>query len=172
MPASGKSTLGKYLSQKLGFTFIDLDAYIEQKEGKKIPTLFAQHGEAYFRACESNYLREVLRPLSSSSLVLATGGGTPCSGENMAWINAHSKSIWLHTPLDILVQRLARNQKRPLFKDKGEALPEIVQKLFSQRKEYYQKAHLIIELANFFPKLEGNKEALPLGGPEGPESLS
>ncbi|NJL14083.1 MAG: shikimate kinase [Microscillaceae bacterium] len=161
MPGSGKSTLGKYLSQKLGFTFIDLDAYIEQKEGKSIATLFAQHGEAYFRACESQYLREVLSPLSLTSLVLATGGGTPCAGDNMAWINAHSKSIWLHTPLDILAQRLAQNQKRPMFKDKGEALPEIVQKLFAQRKEYYQKAHLILELADFFPKLEVSKEALP-----------
>ena len=73
---SGKTTVGKLLAHTLGFRFVDLDEWIERSEGCSIRELFETKGEAYFRLCESRALQEQL--ITDDSVVLATGGGTPC----------------------------------------------------------------------------------------------
>ena len=72
----GKTTIGKRLAEKIFFPFMDLDTFIEQKEGKKISQIFKDKGEIYFRKKEREYLTELLK--SSSPMVLSLGGGTPC----------------------------------------------------------------------------------------------
>ena len=57
---SGKSTIGRELSQKLQYKFIDLDDYIEENEGKSIGEIFKSKGEIYFRKIEHQYLKEIL----------------------------------------------------------------------------------------------------------------
>ena len=66
----GKSHIGRLLAKMLGCTFADLDKYIEEKEGRSIPDIFANEGEAYFRTLESRCIKEM--PENS---VVATGGG-------------------------------------------------------------------------------------------------
>ena len=77
----GKSTIGKRLANKLSLKFIDLDAYIEEKEQQTIAELFATKGEIYFRLQETIYLKELLA--STDDFVLSLGGGTPCYSNNM-----------------------------------------------------------------------------------------
>ena len=82
---SGKSTVGKLLSERMSIPFIDLDKVIETREGKTIAALFGEKGETYFRQLESNALIEILS--QNTPFILATGGGTPCFLDHMHLLN-------------------------------------------------------------------------------------
>jgi shikimate kinase len=72
---SGKTTAGKKLAKVLGWSFIDLDKKIEEKAGKRIPEIFSQDGENYFRKIESETLKGIEY---ETDTVVSTGGGAPC----------------------------------------------------------------------------------------------
>lgn len=149
MPASGKSTLGKQLAQKLQFPFIDLDALICEQAGCSIPDIFAQGGEEAFRQAEQNALHGALK---QANLVLATGGGTPCFFDNMQIINQTALSIYLQVPLKVLAQRIQaqKDSIRPLYSHLDEsALILKLQKIFEQRSPFYQQAQLSLSETNF-----------------------
>ena len=78
----GKSTLGRALAKELGWDFIDLDFYIEQRFRRTVPQLFAERGEEEFRRIESSMLREAGE---FDDVVVSCGGGTPCHDDNMAY---------------------------------------------------------------------------------------
>ena len=103
MPSSGKSTLGRQLAKELNYDFIDLDKRIEVIEGKRIPEIFSIEGEEYFRKVESEQLRKIP---SDNKLVIATGGGTPCFNDNMAFIKSSGISIFLDVAPDNLEERM------------------------------------------------------------------
>lgn len=143
---SGKSTVGKNLSNVLGFDFIDLDAYIEQKENQAIADIFKSRGEIYFRKKESFYLNEVLE---KRNVVISLGGGTPCYGANMHHIltNENSKSIYLKLSIPNLVVRLNNEtSKRPLIShlSTDEELVEFIGKHLFERSPFYNQAGLTI----------------------------
>ena len=139
MPASGKTTLGKKLANKLSFSFVDLDWEIEKQEQMSIPAIFSLHGEAYFRRVEQKILRKTL-PVNA---VIATGGGAPCFFDNMDFILNHGYSIFLNTPLETLSQRAwAKNGSRPLLQQTSiAALQSAIQEKWENRKAYYHRAH-------------------------------
>ena len=85
--ASGKSTLGRILANKLNYDFIDLDDYIEEKEQLLVSDIFKSKGELYFRKMETLYLKELLD--NKTKLVLSLGGGTPCYSNNMDFIRKY-----------------------------------------------------------------------------------
>ena len=116
--ASGKSTIGKLLAHNMYLPFIDLDQYIEKKEGKTISEIFEDKGEIYFRYQEHFYLKELLA--SENKFVLSLGGGTPCYAGNMKLIsdNENSKSIYLQASIKTITDRLKKQrQKRPLVSE-------------------------------------------------------
>ncbi len=78
---SGKTTIGKHLSEVLNYKFIDLDQAIEYEEQHTISELFSKKGELYFRKKERTILEKILS--SNSNIVVAIGGGTPCFGDTM-----------------------------------------------------------------------------------------
>ena len=88
---SGKSTTGKDLAKALGFEFIDLDDFIEQKYQTKISEIFEKEGELGFRKKEREALKEVL---TSTNIVLSLGGGTPVYFDNMNEIDNNSISFF------------------------------------------------------------------------------
>ncbi|QCX00576.1 shikimate kinase [Aggregatimonas sangjinii] len=142
---SGKSTVGRKLAERSSFKFVDLDDYIETAEGISIPTIFSEKGEIYFRKKEHQYLQEVLQ--KEESFVLATGGGTPCYGNNMAAIlKATQMSYYLKLSLPALVQRLeGEKAARPLIKNiPTEELPEFIGKHLFERSYFYNQAHHVI----------------------------
>lgn len=155
---SGKSSLGKQLSEKLNFRFVDLDKYIEEKLKKPIAEIFEQHGENFFRQTEADCLRE-LGELENT--VIATGGGTPCFYENMNWLNKNGATVYLKFPPEILFERLLPLKKnRPLLahmKD-GELLNFIEEKL-AERENFYLQSNYTIEN----PSVELILNSLPFG---------
>jgi len=139
---SGKSSIGKILAKNLGHEFIDLDDYIESCEEMKIKDIFQLKGEVYFRKKEFGYLNEILE--SKSNLVLSTGGGTPCYGENMnAILETTPNVFYLNVSINGLIQRLLpEKEHRPLIANiPNEELPEFIGKHLFERSYFYAKAH-------------------------------
>lgn len=79
MMGCGKTSCGQLLSETLGLPLVDTDQCIEARQGCSIPQIFAQKGEEYFRALETELVRELS---AASGLVIATGGGLPLRAEN------------------------------------------------------------------------------------------
>jgi len=77
---SGKSTVGRILADKLGSGFVDMDEEIEQSQGQTISQIFSTLGESQFRKIETATIKRLLS--TKKPLVISTGGGTPCFGEN------------------------------------------------------------------------------------------
>jgi len=90
---SGKTTTGKELAQALGYQFIDLDTFIEEKYNQTIKTLFEYHGEDYFRKIENDALLEVTE--MKGNMVIASGGGTSCFYNSVEFMNSVGITIYL-----------------------------------------------------------------------------
>ncbi|MEY3213675.1 MAG: hypothetical protein RIT28_4156, partial [Pseudomonadota bacterium] len=100
---AGKSTVGAILAPRLGLPLIDLDARIERETGSSVPSLFAERGEAGFRAVESRALADALR---EGPCVLACGGGAPIQPGAMEALSAWGLVVWLRAPMDVLRARV------------------------------------------------------------------
>lgn len=107
MPASGKTTVGRAAANMLGREFFDVDAYITQKAGADIPTIFSEKGEACFRDLETEAVRELS---AKTGVVLATGGGTILRKKNVDLLRMNGKLLFLDRPLE----RLLPTNDRPL----------------------------------------------------------
>lgn len=150
---SGKSTIGKLLAKRLNVNFLDLDSYIETAEGNTVKQLFSEKGELYFRKKEFFYLNEILD--SQNHIVLATGGGTPCYGNNMAAITKATKnSIYLKVSLPELVKRLfVEKSQRPLIANiADEDLIEFIGKHLFERSFYYNQAEVTLSCDGRLPQ--------------------
>lgn len=136
MPGSGKSRMAKFISSVTDLSYKDLDDEIERTEGKSIKEIFKNHGETYFRNKETEILKNIIE--KDKNLIIATGGGTPCFNHNIDLINKNGLSIFLNTSLDVIVERISRKKKRPLFKNKD--VEETVKKMFQERIKFYSKS--------------------------------
>lgn len=145
MPGSGKSTIGRFLAQKLGLPFIDLDEVIVRVEGQEITDIFKLKGEDYFRKLETRCLTNQIK--LKGGFVLATGGGTPCFYGNMNLMNQNGLTIFIDAPTDILFNKLSKKgiQKRPLLTNlsRGDLFLELKNKL-DDRKIFYNQSKIII----------------------------
>ena len=143
--ASGKSSVGKLLSKQLEVPFVDLDEYIEEQQKMTISEIFSKKGELFFRKLEHQMLLKVLE--EHDSLILSTGGGTPCYGTNMKVIlDKSNHSVYLQLSVSGLVDRIEREKdQRPLVSSIDEAdLAEFVGKhLFERRGFYAQAQHTV-----------------------------
>ncbi|MBC5774362.1 shikimate kinase [Pontibacter sp. KCTC 32443] len=145
MMGSGKSTLGKELAEKLGYTFLDLDAVIEEREQRTIAQIFEQEGQERFRELEHEALQSIIANYSQA--IVATGGGTPCFFDNMALMNAAGETIFLDVPPEILAERLSQSDLnlRPLLTGKTQSeLISFLGKTLAERRQFYVQAkHLV-----------------------------
>lgn len=137
---SGKTTLGRLLAERTGYGFVDLDEYIVARQGKSINEIFAETGEDGFRNMERQALHEVAE--GEERTIIATGGGTPCFFDNMEYINANGRSVYLYSSREALLDRLQRySASRPLLKGKNrEELGEYVSSALSRRERFYNMA--------------------------------
>jgi shikimate kinase len=148
MPGSGKTTLGKQVASDLPTSFVDLDYEIESREKKSIPEIFSQQGEDYFRMVESELLREWAA--SDKSFVMATGGGTPCFFQGIDVMTQTGISIFLDTPIDLLLKRLEKKSGRPLLQSKdNDELRNKLETLRQSRLPFYQRAQITLQSPTF-----------------------
>ncbi len=136
---SGKSTLGRRLSNHLDLQFVDMDNYIEMRNHKTIPQIFAEEGEAEFR----NKERKALEELSEfTNIVIATGGGAPCFFDNIDVMNKSGATIYINIHPSILAERLIKSKtERPLIKGKSkEELVTFIDETLKKRNHFYKQA--------------------------------
>lgn len=140
--ASGKTTFGKALADKLNAPFIDLDDYIESHTGHTIKEIFETQGEEGFRKTERELLLKAMH--ENANFVMACGGGTPCYFDNMEAMNNSGITIFLEASTPVLIQRLQlQNDARPLMSGKSD--DEIEEKVLTQlcqRLPHYMEAKL------------------------------
>ncbi len=127
----GKSSLGKKLARKLGYSFVDLDAWIEIREELRINQIF-QIGEDHFRDCETSALKSLL---SYDDMVVATGGGAVLRRENIEIMRKTGVVIHIHRPISHIAGAIS-TKRRPLLQKN----PYHLYELYHQRKPLYQKA--------------------------------
>ena len=140
----GKTTLGEPLARVLGWRFVDLDLYIEEKVGMTAKEIFMACGEAHFRELEREALEEVAA--SADNTIVACGGGTPLQEGNMELMNSLGITVWLRTSVERITSRLVlpdQRSKRPLLNDMSdsEIMASVAQGL-EARTPFYEKAQL------------------------------
>ena len=111
MMGSGKSSIGKLLSKKLKFEFIDTDNKIEEVEKKTISEIFKKKGEKYFRNIEEI---TSIKFLKLNNKVIALGGGGYVNPTIRKYILKKCISIWLDWKNETLINRIKNSKKRPL----------------------------------------------------------
>jgi shikimate kinase len=138
--AVGKSAVGRNVARKLHRRFVDLDAVIEKKQGRKVREIFDSEGEGYFRRLEKQALREVL---SENRQVIATGGGVILDSDNLQLLREKCLLIGLSASPDVLLSRVGKGAKRPLLK--GTDLRARIEELLEQRQSGYAQAHATVD---------------------------
>ena len=145
----GKTTFGKWLSDRQQMDFVDTDEFIEKLEGRSVSDIFATDGEEYFRNLETRVLKMFLgeeggKYTITKSTVISVGGGLPVREENRMLLHKLGKTIFLDTSVDELVRRLSGDETRPLLK--GEDLRTRIQKLMDARIDIYDDtADIVVE---------------------------
>ena len=155
MMGVGKSTVGKELSKKLGYKFIDMDNLIEKKENMTITKIFRVKGENYFRKIEENL---TLNTLKDKKVVISLGGGAFLNPRIRKEVLKTTISFWLNVSINSLLLRVSRNKKRPLIE--GNYKKKMTD-IYSKRKDTYKLANYKIDCDNL-KKFEVAKKILKL----------
>jgi shikimate kinase len=142
MMGSGKSAVGRALARQLGLSFLDTDERVEARAGRSVAAIFAEGGEAAFRALE----RGVIEELAGRPAIVALGGGAiaqPGSREELA---ASGTLVWLRAAPATLLERVGDGSGRPLLEslDRAGRLARL-RELLAQREAHYAAADLVVD---------------------------
>ena len=130
-PGSGKSTYAKHLAAEKGMPLVDLDAEIVKSDGRSICDIFAQDGEAAFRAKEKSALEKVSR---THGQIVALGGGALLDPECRKIAESTGRVVFLECSDEVLLERVAASQERPLLT--GDAMDRMRRLLAARRTHY------------------------------------
>jgi len=143
---AGKTTVGRLLATRIGWEFLDLDAYIQSRTGLGVPAIFATRGERRFRQLESQALASAL---GRDNIVLALGGGTPEVLTNRLLLEQTpaTATIFLDAPFHTLFDRCMLQALDPGATDRPVlADPEAAEARFRTRHPVYRRlAHHTID---------------------------
>ena len=149
--ASGKSTIGSCLADRLGWTFYDTDREIESAEKMTIAELFDGRGETEFRRIESDILRQHVRWIERGRpAVLALGGGAFAETPNRVLLSDHGVTVWLDCPFETVQRRVAAQHGghlRPLARDPGKFAA-----LWTERRAIYELADVRVSIDSDDPE--------------------
>ncbi len=138
MMGSGKSSIGKLVSMKLAFQFIDIDSLIVEKVGMSISEIFKKKGEDYFRNLEEKI---TLKSLKRDKSVVSLGGGGFINDKIRKEVITNHLSFWLNCEESILIKRIKGSKKRPLVYKLTE---QEIRKLIKDRSKIYTEAQFKI----------------------------
>jgi shikimate kinase len=139
--ASGKTSVGKLVAARLGWTFVDLDELIVAAAGSTIPEIFAREGEPGFRRRESEALRQAA---ARRRTVIATGGGAACRAENLEAMLGAGRVVALSVSAEEAVRRAGGASGRPLLDGKADPIGA-ARAMLEVRDPFYARAHLRLE---------------------------
>lgn len=144
MPASGKSTIGALLAEKLNYIFIDTDTLIEKTNGLSISDIFKQYSEDYFRKLEYDTIKLVCS--NGYNKIISVGGGAFENPDSRSTLLNFGKVFYLKSDLDVLYCRVKNDSSRPLLNNENPK--EILEKLLNKREENFLKAHYVINTSD------------------------
>ena len=144
---AGKSTTSKRLAHQLGWEAYDTDRLFEARYKISINDFFHKYDAELYRKLETQILHETLQ---FDNAVIATGGGTPCFNDNMAWMNQHGFTVFLKISPESAFVRLSQSKvKRPILIDKSpEELTDFIKKNYAERMPIYEQAQLTFKGEN------------------------
>lgn len=138
---AGKSTVARKLARSIGLSSVDMDIYLERREGKAIKDIFAESGEEAFRAIETDVLKELI---GKEPLIISCGGGVITKPENRALLHENGFVVNLNVDVEEAASRISNKSTRPLFQDL-----EAAKALSEKRKPLYEEAaHVTIDTAH------------------------
>lgn len=106
----GKTTVGKILAERLECDFYDMDEYIVERENMKIPQIFSEKGERYFRETETAVIRE----LAEKKGIIACGGGAMLKRENAEIAGENGIVVYIDVPFETCYGRISGDKNRPI----------------------------------------------------------
>ena len=136
----GKSTVGRRLAKRLGLSFVDSDAEIEDAAGYSAAEVFERYGESDFRDGER---RLVARLVEGDVRVIATGGGAFVDPRTRKLLNERAITVWLDAPVDILAERTSRRDTRAQLRN-GDPKATL-ERLSEERRPSYEEAHIHVK---------------------------
>jgi shikimate kinase len=146
---AGKSTVGRHLAHRVGWSFFDTDAEIEAAEKTAIAGIFAARGEAEFRRMETAVLAQHVRWIERGRpAVLALGGGAFSQPENRQLLEYNGVTVWLDCPFETVQRRVNQATHRPLARD-----PEAFAALFCARRDHYRLADVHVSISSDDPEI-------------------
>src|SRR5574340_1795539 len=110
---TGKTTIGKALSKRLGMRLVDVDEEIESSEKMTINDIFRTRGEGCFREIETAMIKKLS---AGRNIIISTGGGAVLKDENMEALRKNGIVFCLVASADTILERTASNEDRPLLK--------------------------------------------------------
>lgn len=135
---SGKTTVGKLLSEKTGMPLLDMDSIIVERAGKSINDIFADEGEAHFRKLERNLVQELA---ATEGNIISTGGGIVLNPDNIIDFEKTGLVVCLLADAETVLDRVKHDSSRPLLA--GDKAEKIIELLESRKALYGSIAHQI-----------------------------
>ena len=132
---AGKSSVSAALGKKLGWNVIEMDERIAADEGMSIPEIFAQTGEAHFRACETALLYSFAK---GDPCIVSCGGGVPMREENVIAMRQNGTIVLLTARPEVILERVKDSDNRPLLQNRKSV--EGISELMEQRRPKYEAA--------------------------------
>ena len=147
MMGAGKSTVGRLLGDRMDRPFLDSDELIEAETGRTVAQIFADDGEAAFRAVETDVLAQMLD--RDEAAVIAAAGGAVLDAANRAHMRARGTVVWLRVDLSLLTERAKSGGHRPLLDDDPATT---LARLAGEREALYRDAaHEIVDVDELSP---------------------
>ena len=148
---TGKSSVGRIVSDALGWIFVDMDSELQAAEGRDVEQIVQNDGWEYFRRLETNLLQ---RLSGGSRQVIATGGGVVTSPANVSRMHSSGKVVWLHGRANTIAQRMAADHhtggQRPPLRGK-DSVGEIEEILAERLPLYQQAMHFRVDTDDLSP---------------------
>ena len=141
--ASGKSTVGRILAERLGWDFVDFDHAIAERVGRGPGEVIREDGEAVFRAMEAELTAELV---DRRHVVLAPGGGWATQPELVGMLGRGTVRVWLRIRPDEAVRRAESDaEDRPLLGPRDGRLERMTE-LLRRRTPRYEESDLIVDV--------------------------